>query len=381
MVVRTDEQLDYSFRDSSQWKIDIFKGERSSAHVEQPDGSKRITSLSGYERNVLFLNDRGQRFLNLSSVSGADNIADGRTFVIWDYNRDGWQDMAIVNANSPLLSIYRNEVGELDERGNGQMIALQFVGGNRTGQSTPHAACRDGYGVKVTVKLDGQELLREHRCGEGFAGQNSATMVVGMGVHRVASLVEVRWPAGRVQRIENVAAGTLLTVHEDPEELSDGAGFVSEPYRRPATRVEQVAERDAPTTLQLNRGIDTSSRLSMYTTMATWCDACKSQLPQLSRLRDRFHERELSMVGVPIDGEDDADKLDIYRDTYQPAYQLLTGLDETDRREITAVLREATDVEALPSTVVTDMSGQVLKAFVGVPTVSELKDLLHTQEP
>ena len=379
--MRSDEQLDHSFRSSQRWKIDLFSGERLSEYVQQPDGSVRITSLSGHERNVLFLNDRGQRFFDISLVSGADNIADGRTFVIWDYDRDGWQDMALVNANSPLLSIYRNEIAQVADSGDGQMIALRFVGGNRTGRPTTDAACLDGYGAKVTVALDGQNLFREHRCGEGFAGQNSATMVIGIGIHTVAQSIDVRWPTGRTQHIENVSAGTQLTVYEDVERTADGSGFVRESYHPDESLEHSVADRqeDPPVMLPLANVIPAnSSHLSLFTTMATWCDACKGQIPQLAALRASFDAKDLAMFGVPIDATDGMDELDTYSATYQPAYQLLADLSLSDRRAVNDLVRASTVVEALPSSVVTDTSGRVLKSFVGVPTVSEVRTLLHT---
>ena len=380
--MRSDEQLSRWFRDSTKWKLDLFQGERLSAYVKQPDGSTRITSLSGHERNVLFLNDQGKRFFDLSLNSGADNIADGRTFVIWDFDRDGWQDMALVNANSPLLSIYRNGIGNMAERGEGRMIALRFVGGNWTDRSRPEVACRDGYGAKVTVTLDGQVLLREHRCGEGFAGQNSTTMVIGIGNHAVARSVKVRWPAGQNQQIEDVPAGTLLTVYEDAERTTDRSGFTSEPYHRRGWQEQLVADREEDPSVELqfgNRTMSTASRLSIYTTMATWCDACKRQLSQLAVLRTRFAEEDLTMYGVPIDVSDDADKLDEYCRTYRPAYQLLADLNASDRRAIADVLKDSISQESLPSTVVTDRTGRVLKSFVGVPTISELRGLLQNQ--
>ncbi len=67
-------------------------------------------SFSGKERNRLFLSRNAKQFVDLSAISGLDNIADSRVFVVWDFDRDGWQDIAVANSNAPLLSIYRNEL-------------------------------------------------------------------------------------------------------------------------------------------------------------------------------------------------------------------------------------------------------------------------------
>ena len=75
--------------------------------------------------------DPGERFADVSGVSGLDSLADGRVFVLWDYNRDGAQDIAHVNANFPLLSAYENRITAGQEE-LGNLIALRFEGGNRT---------------------------------------------------------------------------------------------------------------------------------------------------------------------------------------------------------------------------------------------------------
>ena len=50
-------------------------------------------SFSGNERNHFFLNLKGKQFADISAVSGRDLPQDSRRFVIWDFNRDGRQDV------------------------------------------------------------------------------------------------------------------------------------------------------------------------------------------------------------------------------------------------------------------------------------------------
>ena len=57
-----------------------------------------------------------------------------------------------------------------------------------------------GMVYSVEVDVGGRTLLREHRAGEGFSAQNSATLIVGLGAHqRAERAVRVRklWPSGR----------------------------------------------------------------------------------------------------------------------------------------------------------------------------------------
>jgi hypothetical protein len=189
------------------------------------------SSFSGYERNHLFVNQGGKAFVDLSGVSGLDTLGDSRSFAVLDYNRDGWPDIALVNANAPLFELFRNELGGSQMAAGHKVLALRFVGGNQRAQPDPDRSCRDGYGAVVTVELGDKRLVREHRCGEGFAAQNSSTLLIGIGDHPAASRVSVRWPSGHVQHVDNVAAGTLLTAYEDPLQAPDKKSFYRETYR------------------------------------------------------------------------------------------------------------------------------------------------------
>ena len=184
-------------------------------------------SLSGYQRNRLFLNVEGRDFIDLSGLSAADSPADGRAFATLDFDRDGRIDLAVVNANEPLCELFANRSKA------GHILALRFVGGNERDEISREWSVRDGYGVSVEVDVGGRTLLREHRAGEGFSAQNSATLIVGLGAHQRADAVRVRWPSGRTQRTTDVAAGSLLTAYENSRHSPTGAAFVTAPYYVP----------------------------------------------------------------------------------------------------------------------------------------------------
>ena len=394
--MRTDEQLARkSFRHSRQWATDAFSGQRAESIDRRLDGEQLVDgkplvhSLSGNERNCLFLNRRGTAFDDLSAVSGLDNPADSRTFVVLDYDRDGWQDVALVNANTPLLNLYRNRIGRMAGGGlnRGGMIALRFEGGSRPGAPAGQWSCRDGYGAVVSVALDGMTLLREHHCGDGYGAQNSATMIVGIGDRRAAQQVSVRWPSGKVSETTGVAAGTLLTVYENPADSPRGAPFVAEAYQR--NLAGDVGRPDiAPAAAGTGQRLDLSAvdslpkpgpgtaKLRMYITMATWCAACKQQMPQVAHLRSALPPGQVDIVGVPIDPDESAEMLADYVAKWQPAYRLLTGLTDAQRASIRKVIQQWTHTEALPCTVITDASGVVILSLPGIPSLSQVRKLL-----
>lgn len=330
-------------------------------------------SFSGHERNHLFLNERGAQFHDVSTLSGLDNVADSRTFVLWDFDRNGWQDIALVNANYPLLNLYQNRIGNhTTSTQSPSSIAVRFVGANHSAEAASNACCRDGFGAKVYVVTDSITQLREHRCGEGFAGQNSNTLLIGLGESTQATALRVVWPSGQESQITNIPSGSLVTAFEAPSQSPTGKEFVIDEYA-PASPI--LLRDDAPPTAEIfaMATAATNAKTRLYVTMATWCASCKKHLPQLQQLRAELDESELAMFGVPYDRLDSTDMLDAYRNENTPPYQLLPPLDDNSWDQLDTTLRRHLASPALPSTILTTAEGQVIKVFQGVPTVSELR--------
>jgi peroxiredoxin len=353
-------------------------------------------SLSGHERDHLFLSDRGAAFTDIAGVSGLDDPADGRAAAFLDYDRDGWLDIALANANAPRLVLFRNRIGCLPAAG-GRIVAVRFVGGNATPRPAPGWSARDGIGARVTVDLGDGALVREQRAGEGFATQNSATMVIGIGARAVVPTLTVAWPAGKSATTADVPAGTLLIVYENPAQSPTGEEFVREAYARPvaaglpvtpgapapagaarsaaapAVAVSRAARR---VTLPPPPGEATAPRLRLYSTMATWCVACRGELAQLRRLRETFAAADLAMAGVPIDTTESADQVKAWGAANRPPYALLEGLTRAQVLDVKSVVQKELDSDAVPATLITDAAGHLLHAQWGPPTLSLIRVLL-----
>jgi thiol-disulfide isomerase/thioredoxin len=345
--------------------------------IEQTTGF----SHSGHERDCLFMSHEGEEFIDVSMVSGLDDPGDGRTWSLLDFDKDGWTDIARVNANSPFVRLYRNRIGDRAEASErGKMIAIRFVGGNHTPDPVEGLACRSGYGAKARLTLGDQKLMREHAAGHGFAGQNSETMLIGIGAHESVDRLQIDWPSGNSQSLNDVAAGSLVTAYEDPAHSPLGQALVATDYFASApAQLATVQPRSRPARVPIHgrESGETNAALTMYTTMATWCPTCKGELPQLAALREAFGPDELEMRAVPVDPEDDAEKLEKYVAENQPAYVMLSGLSRSDVESIEGVVEATTQLqEALPATLVTDSKGVVLLAQAGVPSISDLKKLL-----
>lgn len=219
--MRSDEKLPRAFAESAHWVTDPVTGKARPemerlTHYYGPDYHRH--SYSGSERNKLFLNRGGREFLDLSALSGADTAADSRSWCALDYDRDGRTDIAVVHANTPLLDLYRNRIG--DAGGSpGQAIAVRLVGGNRSSEPSS-LSNRDGIGAVVRVTTGNTTQTRVRRAGEGFAAQNSSTMQIGIGGEAAASKVTVTWPSGHLTTSEAVPAGWLVVLSESDGEIA-----------------------------------------------------------------------------------------------------------------------------------------------------------------
>lgn len=388
--MRGDEKLDKSIRGAQSWRNSSFDAEVKAAAGDR----LKLTigqSFSGNERNKLFFSRKAEQFVDLSVIAGLDNVADSRVQGILDFDRDGWQDLAVVNANAPLLNIHRNEIGDSSSGAGevGRFIAIRFVGGSRQAEPSREFGNRDGYGARVRVTAGDFNLIREYHCGEGMAAQNSSTMMIGIGEHDVAGSVEIRWLSGITQQVKDVAAGTLLTVYEDPQSAPEGVAEKREPYVVPSgmkwKRTRPLPFTQAPRVLRLQSSDSPSGdstarpKVQLYTTMATWCAACKAHLPQIKQLRSQLDAESLGIYGIPVDLEDDVEKLSSYEERFQPAYDLLSELNDDQRTEVEQLITEVLKTDALPSTVVTDDQDNVLLVTAGLPTLSQLKKLMQAE--
>ena len=390
--MRTDPNLPEAVRnDGQKWRYDNS--------FDLVDRSKYRLSFSGGERDHLFISSQGKRFDDLYGVSGLDSPSDGRGFAILDFDRDGKSDIAVVNSNAPRLTLFHNEIPPISESGrsgdqvatsapDSNFLAVRLVGGNRSATPSKQFSARDAYGAQVRVTVADSVLLREHRCGEGFAAQNSATMIVGLGSQARAKAIAVRWPSGGQTDLTDIPAGMLLTIYENAADSGNGEHVVMEPYVRPVQlanhragpvpgsqfKLAAVDGNDGP---RISPG---APKLRMYTTMATWCPSCKKHLPQLALVRSAFEADSLEMYGLPVDPKDSPEMLAEYVARFHPAYRIVDSLSDADRTTLDAALAVDVKSDALPATIITNAAGQIIYASTGVATISDIRRLAERQQ-
>jgi len=226
-----------------------------------------VTDLSN-ERYMLFRNNGDGSFrdvTNQSGVGGATLAFAGWSTRFFDYDNDGWKDLFVAQSHvmdtiektapnlrymqPPLLlrnqaghfsrvspgEAFRKEwagrgaaFGDLDNDGDVDVVVsnagqyayvLRNDGGNRNqwlGIATIGTKSnRDGIGARVKVmSASGLTQYFTVNTAVGYLSASDKRLIVGLGSDVTAKLVEIRWPSGTIQRLENVKAGQFLRVTE-----------------------------------------------------------------------------------------------------------------------------------------------------------------------
>jgi hypothetical protein len=226
-----------------------------------------VTDLSN-ERYMLFRNNGDGSFrdvTNQSGVGGATLAFAGWSTRFFDYDNDGWKDLFVAQSHvmdtiektapnlrymqPPLLlrnqaghfirvspgEAFRKEwagrgaaFGDLDNDGDVDVVVsnagqyayvLRNDGGNRNqwlGIATIGTKSnRDGIGARVkVVSASGLTQYFTVNTAVGYLSASDKRLIVGLGSDATAKLVEIRWPSGTIQRLENVKAGQFLRVTE-----------------------------------------------------------------------------------------------------------------------------------------------------------------------
>lgn len=190
------------------------------------DGWKELFSANGHvldnieltqsrtyrQASSLFLNAGDGSFRDVSSEAGDDfqRKAAHRGAAIADFDNDGRMDL-VVTALGERPSLFQNRtVGG----GHWLLVALRGRKSNR-----------DGLGAVLKVESEDGRILWNHATTSvGYASSSDSKAHFGLGKSLAVKRMEIQWPSGIHQALENVKADQVLTVMEpDSKTLRDGA--------------------------------------------------------------------------------------------------------------------------------------------------------------
>ena len=73
---------------------------------------------------------------------------------------------------------------------------------------------RDGLGARIVLEAAGRRQVREVHAGASYLSQNDSRAHFGLGPRAVVAWLEVRWPSGTTDRVENVAGDRTIVIEE-----------------------------------------------------------------------------------------------------------------------------------------------------------------------
>jgi ASPIC and UnbV/FG-GAP-like repeat len=193
--------------------LDIFKVivdpkiDLADARNWPPMGHK---TLSGFQRNSLFHN-LGGVFKDEGKRHGVDTIEDARGVAVADFDNDGRLDMFVTNSGKPPY-LWRNTQPTANH-----WLQIQLTGERNNPDAT---------GALVQIKVGDRSLISFVNGGNGFASQSTRRVHFGLGAATRVDRLEVRWPSGRKQVFDNVAADRILRLKEGEAALQP---FVASP--------------------------------------------------------------------------------------------------------------------------------------------------------
>jgi len=170
-------------------KVDLFKVNGELKH------------LYGQE-DQLFENLDGEKFedvsVNLGSYFQEEHVGRGACF--GDYDNDGDLDAYIVSLDDYGVFLRNNRGNE------NNWITFHLVGTESN---------RDAIGALVTISAGGKQQVGVRRSTTGYLSQNDHRMHFGIAGASKVDSVEIKWPSGKMQRLEDLEANQILTVVEE----------------------------------------------------------------------------------------------------------------------------------------------------------------------
>jgi hypothetical protein len=202
--------------------LDLFV---AGGHVQTNE--EFYSSRSSRQSNRVFRNLGDGTFRDVTPECGADfqQVGLHRGAAFGDLDGDGRIDAVVTRLNEPV-EVFLNRTEP-----SGHDLVVRLVGTRSN---------RDGLGATLRLVLpSGRSLVRQATTAVGYGGSSDKRVHFGLGGEDHIERLEIDWPSGLRQMLENVGVDRILEIREGAQALSSrGAPFqggpgAAAPSRRP----------------------------------------------------------------------------------------------------------------------------------------------------
>lgn len=162
------------------------------------------------ESMILAHNQGGKNFVDVSATSGAvfGQKWVARGLATGDIDNDGQVD-AVVTTNDGHVFVLRNET-----QNENHWITLQLTG---------HKSNRDGIGAEIKLTTAERSQYAMVSTAGSYLSASDKRVHFGLGREAKAKSIEIRWPSGIVQTLQDVQGDRIVQVDEPPGSAANNA--------------------------------------------------------------------------------------------------------------------------------------------------------------
>jgi hypothetical protein len=151
------------------------------------------------QRNLLLRQIDG-RFVDMKDQAGSGFSIElvSRALATGDIDNDGDIDLLVTNNGAGANVL-------LNEGGSGNALLVRAIGTKSN---------RSGIGARLTLTTGQRRQIREVQSGSSYLGQNDLRAHFGLGSATRSERLEIRWPSGMTEVVNDLPANQILTVRE-----------------------------------------------------------------------------------------------------------------------------------------------------------------------
>jgi hypothetical protein len=155
---------------------------------------------------LVYQNLRNGRFRDVTTLMGDAILSprSSRGCAFGDFDNDGDVDVLVMNMNEPPL-LLRNEYFSKSTRGPNNWLMLNLIGTKSN---------RSAIGARVTLKAGAQIQFQEVTSQSSYYSHNDHRLHFGLGQNKKADSIEIVWPSGNREILDNVPANKIVNVKE-----------------------------------------------------------------------------------------------------------------------------------------------------------------------